>query len=100
GMTGTRLEIDANVVSALAPHVENVRKVAQEASVTPHAVQPSVLAAARAVMTEQQMENGVAVIDLGGATTGVAVYEEGDLQYTSVIPVGGVNISNDLAIGL
>ena len=46
------------------------------------------------------MENGVAVIDLGGATTGVAVFEEGDLQYVSVVPVGGTNVTNDIAIGL
>jgi len=46
------------------------------------------------------MEKGVAVIDLGGATTGVAVYEEGDLQYVGVVPYGGVNVTNDLAIGL
>jgi cell division protein FtsA len=58
------------------------------------------IAAARAVLGEQQLENGVAVIDMGGATTSVAVYEEGDLQYAGVIPIGGVNITNDLAIGL
>lgn len=100
GMTGTRLEIEANVVSALVPHVANLTKAAEMATVTPHIVTPAVLAAARAVVTEQQMENGVAVIDLGGATTSVAVFEEGDLQYVAVVPFGGVNISNDLAIGL
>ena len=58
------------------------------------------MAAAKAVLSEQQIENGVAVIDMGGATTSVAVFEEGDLQYIAVIPVGGSNITNDLAIGL
>jgi cell division protein FtsA len=58
------------------------------------------VAAARAVLSEQQIENGVALIDLGGNTTNVAIYEEGDLQYAAVIPIGGVNITNDLAIGL
>lgn len=100
GMTGTRLEISANVVSALAPHLANLQKSAEMAKVEPHAITPSVLAASRAVLTEQQIENGVAVIDLGGSTTSVAVFEEGDLQYVAVIPVGGVNITNDLAIGL
>lgn len=100
GMTGTRLEIEANVVSALAPHVNNLTKAAEMATVTPHGVVPAVLGAARAVLSEQQMENGVAVIDMGGATTSVAVYEEGDLQYLAVIPYGGVTITNDLAIGL
>lgn len=100
GMTGTRLEINANVVSALAPHVVNLRKAAEHASVQPHALVPSAVAAARAVLTEQQLENGVAVIDFGGSTTGIAIYEEGDLQYASVLPVGSNNITNDLAIGL
>ncbi len=100
GMTGTRLEINANVISALAPHVTNLQKAAELAKVAPHQLMPSVVAAARAVLSEQQLENGVAVIDLGGATTSVAIFEEGDLQFVSVVPVGGVNITNDLAIGL
>ncbi len=100
GMTGTRLEINANVISALSPHLMNIQKTAELAKVTPHDITPAVVAAARAVLTEQQLENGVAVIDLGGATTSIAIFEEGDLQYVSVIPVGGINITNDLAIGL
>lgn len=100
GMTGTRLEVTANVVSVLAPHLTNLQKSVEMASVTPRAIIPAILAAGRAVLTEQQRENGVAVVDIGGTTTGVAVYEEGDLQYLSVLPVGGVNITNDLAIGL
>lgn len=100
GMTGTRLEINANVVSALGPHVTNLQKTAEMAKVTPHVITPAVVAAARAVLNESQLENGVAVIDLGGATTSVAVFEEGDLQFVSVIPIGGINITNDLAIGL
>lgn len=100
GMTGTRLEINANVISALAPHVANLQKTAEMASVATKALTPASLAAARAVLSEQQLENGVAVIDLGGATTSIAIFEEGDLQYASVLPVGGVNITNDLAIGL
>ncbi|RYF28496.1 MAG: cell division protein FtsA [Chloroflexi bacterium] len=100
GMTGTRLEINANVVSALAPHVANLQKATDLAKVTPHTIIPAVVAAAKAVLSEQQLESGVAVIDLGGATTSVAVFEEGDLQFVSVIPMGGVSITNDLAIGL
>lgn len=100
GMTGTRLEINANVVSALGPHLANLQKAADMAKVEPHVITPAVMAAARAVLQEQQLENGVAVIDLGGSTTSVVVFEEGDLQYVGVIPVGGVNITNDLAIGL
>lgn len=100
GMTGTRLEINANVVSAMAPYVTNLQKAVEMATVQPHATVPAVMAAAKAVLSESQIENGVAVIDLGGATTSVAVFEEGDLQFVGVVPMGGVNITNDLAIGL
>ncbi len=100
GMTGTRLEINANVVSAMGPYVTNLQKTSEMATVAPNATVPSVLAAAKSVLSESQLESGVAVVDFGGATTSVAVFEEGDLQYVGVIPVGGVNITNDLAIGL
>ena len=100
GMTGTRLEIHANIVSGLLPHIANVQKAAEMAKVDSRNVVPAVLASAQAVLTESQIENGVAVIDLGGSTTGVAVFEEGDLQYVGVVPVGGINVTNDLAIGL
>lgn len=100
GMTGTRLEIKANVVSGLLPHITNLQKLAEMAKVEVSSVVPAVLASAQAVLTENQRENGVAVLDIGAATTGVAVFEEGDLQYLSVIPLGGQNVTNDLAIGL
>lgn len=100
GMTGTRLEINANVVSVLAPYLHNLQKAADMAKVDAHAIIPSVLASAKSVLSEAQLENGVAVIDFGGATTSIAVFEEGDLQYVGVTPIGGVNITNDLAIGL
>lgn len=100
GMTGSRLEIEASVISALAPNAINLRKATEGAKVTAEKLVPSVVAAARAVLSEKQMENGVAVVDLGGATTSVAIFEEGDLQYVGVIPVGSHNITNDLAIVL
>lgn len=100
GMAGARLEMRACVVSALMPNVENLKKVAEAAKVVPEKLVPSVVAAAKAVLTERQKENGVAVIDMGAATTSVAVYEEGDLQYVGVVPAGSNNVTNDLAIVL
>jgi cell division protein FtsA len=100
GMSGTRLEIVANVISAMGPYVTNLQKTSEMATVASNAVVPSVTAAAKAVLTETQLESGVAVVDMGGATTSVAVFEEGDLQYVGVVPKGGVDVTNDLAIGL
>lgn len=100
GMTGSRLEMRANVVSAMIPNYENLKRAVEAAGVTPERVVPSVEAAARAVLSERQRENGVAVVDFGAATTGVAVFEENDLQYIGVVPVGSNNITNDLAVML
>lgn len=100
GMTGTRLEIDAHVVSVLTPHLVNLQKTAELAKVHPNGITTPGIAAARTVLSEQQLENGVGLIDIGAATTNIAIYDEGDLQFTAVLPVGGVNITNDLAIGL
>lgn len=100
GMTGSRLEMKANVVSGLVPNCDNLRKAAEMANVATEQIVPSAMAAARAVLTERQMENGVAVVDIGAATTGVAIYEESDLQYIGVVPVGSNNITNDLAVML
>lgn len=100
GMTGTRLEIDAHVVSVLTPHLANLQKMIEPIEMEVNSIVTPGMAAARAVLTEQQMESGVGLIDIGGATTNIAIFEEGDLQFTAVLPVGGINITNDLAIGL
>lgn len=101
GMTGSRLEMKAVVVSTLAPNYENLQKAAEAAAETiTEQIIPSVIGAGRAVLSERQMENGVAVVDIGAATTGVAIYEEGDLQYVGVVPIGSNHITNDLAVML
>jgi cell division protein FtsA len=100
GMTGVRLEVDAHVITALGPHLKNLQKACEMTETVAHHTVLAGLAAARAVVSDQQMENGVALVDLGGTTTNIAVYEEGDLQHVAVLPVGSVNITNDLAIGL
>lgn len=100
GMSGVRLEVDAHVITALGPHVKNLLKSLEMTQTAVDHVLVSGLAAAKAVLSPQQMENGVAVVDLGGTTTNVVVFEEGDLQHVAVLPMGSVNITNDLAIGL
>lgn len=100
GMHGVRLEVDAYVITALAPHIRNLEKAVEMTHTQAHRVAVSSLAASRTVLSEQQVENGVILIDFGGTTTNIAVFEEGDLQHVAVLPVGSVNITNDLAIGL
>ena len=100
GMSGARLEMRACVISALTPNCENLRKATMAADVKAERLVSAPVAAAKAVLSERQKENGVAIIDMGAATTSVAVYEEGDLQYVGVVPAGSNNITNDLAIVL
>lgn len=100
GMSGSRLEIRANVISAPTPNCNILKRATESAEVQALRLVPTAVAAAMAVLTEKQMENGAAVVDLGAATTSIAVYEEGDLQYAGVIPIGSNNITNDLAIVL
>ena len=100
GMTGVRLEVDAYVITALGPHLKNLLKACEMTQTVPHRTILTGLASARAVVSERQMENGVVLIDIGGTTTNIAVFDEGDLQHVAVLPVGSVNITNDLAIGL
>jgi cell division protein FtsA len=100
GMSGVRLEVDAHVITALMPHVKNLQKAVEMTHTQVHHMVVPTLAASRAVLPEQLIENGVALIDIGGTTTNVAVFEEGDLQHLAILPLGGVNITNDLAIGL
>lgn len=100
GMTGVRLEVDAHVITALAPHVKNLQKSFEMTQTHITRLVPAGLAAARAVVSDQQMENGVVLIDFGGTTTNIAVFEEGDLQHIAILPVGSMHVTNDLAIGL
>ena len=100
GMTGVRLEVDAHVITALGPHLKNLVKACEITETQVNGRVLSGLGAARAVVSGQQTENGVVLVDIGGTTTNVVVFEEGDLQHVAVLPVGSVNITNDLAIGL
>ncbi|MEO5499239.1 MAG: cell division protein FtsA [Candidatus Saccharimonadales bacterium] len=100
GMTGVRLEVDAHVITALGPHLKNLAKACEMTETHVNQRVLAGVAAAKAVVSGQQTENGVVLVDIGGTTTNVIVFEEGDLQHVAVLPVGSVNITNDLAIGL
>jgi len=100
GMHGVRLEVEAHIVTAATPNLRNLDMALEKAEIqaTHHTV--SGLAAAEAVLTRQQREAGTALIDIGAGTTNLIVFEDGEVQYVSVLPIGGQHITNDLAIGL
>lgn len=100
GMSGLRLDADSYIISGLTPHISNLEKVFDLLELSKTTIIPGGLAAAFAVLTQNQKENGVVCIDIGGTTTNIVVYEEGELFHMSILPVGSNSITNDLAIGL
>lgn len=100
GMSGTRLEVDAHVITVSAPALKNLEKVIETTQTHINRVSIGSLGAAQATISREQRENGVAVLDIGATTSNLIVIEDGDVQQVSVIPIGGTSITNDLAIGL
>ena len=100
GMSGIRLEVDAVIIEALSSHVKNLTKSIYRTGLDIDEVVFAPLATAEAVLTQRQKELGVCVINIGAATTSLAVFEEGDLLHTAVLPLGGDHVTNDIAIGL
>lgn len=100
GMRGVRLEVDTHIVSAASPNLRNLDMALEKAQVAPHNHTLSSLAAAEAVLTRQQKEAGTVLIDIGAGTTNIVVLEDGEVQHVAVLPLGGLHITNDLAIGL
>ncbi|KKP35950.1 MAG: Cell division protein ftsA [Candidatus Peregrinibacteria bacterium GW2011_GWA2_33_10] len=100
GMTGIRLEVEAHIVTGLIPAVKNIEKCVHQAGVDIDDIIPTSLAAAESILSKRQKELGVVVVDIGCGGTSVCVFEEGTTLHTALIPVGGENVTNDIAIGL
>lgn len=100
GMHGVRLELSALVIGTGSHHLKNLGRSLELAGVTPKQFVVEPLAAAEAVLTPKQKDLGVVLVNIGGSTTSVAVFEDGDLLHLAVLPVGGAHITNDIAIGL
>jgi cell division protein FtsA len=100
GMHGVRLEVDAHIVTAASPNLRNLDMALEKAEISPTHHTISGLAAAEAVLSRQQKEAGTALVDIGAGTTNLIVFEDGEVQYIAVLPIGGQHITNDLAIGL
>ncbi|MCX6722938.1 MAG: cell division protein FtsA [Candidatus Staskawiczbacteria bacterium] len=99
-LTGVRLEAKVLLLCVFSPYFIKLTQAVLSAKLQINDVMPSPLAAANAVLTPQQKELGVALIDIGASTTSLAVFEEGSLIHLAVFPIGSANITNDIAIGL
>lgn len=100
GMHGVRLEVDTHILVASSPALKSLEHVLQRAELQASHRTVTSLAAAEAVLDRKQRESGVAVLDIGAATSNLIVIEDGEVEHIAVIPMGGIHITNDLAIGL
>jgi cell division protein FtsA len=100
GMTGSRLEANVHIITAASTSVQNLVTCVNRAGVEVQDTVLEQLASSESVLTDDERELGVALIDIGGGTTDLAIFERGSKWHTSVLPVGGDHISNDLAVGL
>jgi cell division protein FtsA len=99
-MHGFRLEVEAHIITASASTTENLRKCVSMAGIEVSQFVLSPLASAEAVLSETERTMGAAVVDLGGGTTDLAIYLNGDVWYTNVINIGSNYITTDIAQGL
>lgn len=100
GMVGTRLEVDTIIIQAFASEVRNITKCLYKTGLDIEDLIYSILAAAESTLTHKQKELGVVLINVGGSTTSLVVYEEGEILHTAVLPVGSNHVTADIAIGL
>jgi cell division protein FtsA len=100
GMNGVRLETEAHLIIASTPAIKNIKKSLEEIGISINELIYAGLASAKAALTETEKELGVALVDIGGSITTITIFFEGSPIFSSVIPIGANNITNDLAIGL
>jgi cell division protein FtsA len=100
GMTGARLEVNVHIVTSSATATQNIVSCVNRAGVGVIDTVIEQIAAADAVLTPDEKELGVALVDIGGGTTDIAIFERGSLWHTAVIGVGGDHFTSDIAVGL
>ena len=100
GMTGHRLEVETNIITGAQTAVQNVIKCVHGAGFDIEDVVCTGLAAGEGVLTPQEIDLGVCLVEIGAGTTAVVVYNEGSARHLAVLPVGGNHVTSDIAIGL
>jgi cell division protein FtsA len=100
GMTGSKLGVVAQVITVPVAALASLEKVMQAAKLSVRGLVAQQIASARAVLTDDEQHLGVAVVDIGGATSDIAIYSGRTLRHLSSLPVGGNHITHDLAVGL
>jgi len=100
GMNGVRLEVRVHIVTGAVASAQNIIKSCNKAGVAVGDIVLEQLASAEAVLTPDEKELGVALVDIGGGTTDIAIFVDGAIKHTSVLSLGGNHLTNDIAVGL
>lgn len=100
GMAGVRLEVKVHIVTGAVTSAQNIVRSCHRAGLDVSDIVLEALASAKAVLTEEEREIGVALVDLGGGTTDVAIFANDSIKHTGVLALGGQNLTNDIAFGL
>lgn len=100
GMSGVRLEAKVHIVTGAVTSAQNIVKCCNRTGLNVAEIVLAPLAAAEAVLTDEERELGVVLVDMGGGTTDIALYHDGTLKHTAVLGIGGNHVTNDIAAGL
>ena len=100
GMSGVRLEAKVHLVTCAVNALQNIEKCIERCGLTTNEVILEQLASSHSVLTSDEMELGVCLVDIGGGTTDIAIFTEGAIQHTAVIPIAGDQVTNDIAVAL
>ncbi len=100
GMSGVRLEVKVHIVTATSTCAQNIIRCCNRAGLNVHEIFLEQLADSEAVLSHDERELGAALVDIGGGTTGIAIFVSGSVVHTSVLPLGGNHLTNDVAVGL
>ena len=100
GMAGVRLEVKVHIVTGAVTSAQNIVRSCHRSGLDVSDIVLEALASAKAVLTEEERELGVALVDLGGGTTDIAIFANDTIKHTGVLALGGQNLTNDIAFGL
>ena len=100
GMAGVRLEVKVHIVTGAVSSAQNIVRSCHRSDIEVSDIVLESLASAKAVLTDEEREIGVALVDLGGGTSDIAIFVNGSIKHTAVLALGGQNLSNDIAFGL
>lgn len=100
GMSGTRLEVETHIVTGAVTFIQNVAKSVHKAGLSVEATVLEPIATGEAVLLPAERDLGVVLADIGGGTTDIAIFVDGDIYYSAVIPVGGNHVTRDISVGL